>query len=73
MEFKHFFKELENNIQREWDDCGNTERAFFFALFDSQIRLWKAAGYKKDDAVKSFKNEFPEMVQYYMEEYFKNN
>ena len=73
MEFKNFFKKLETNMENGWDDCGNTERDFFFALFDSQIRLWRKAGYSKEDAIESFKNEFPEMVQYYMEEFFKNN
>lgn len=73
MDSKYFFTKLEKEIKQDWDDCGTAERDFFFALFDSQIRLWRAAGYKKDDAVKCFKNEFPEVIEYYMEEYFKNN
>lgn len=73
MDSKYFFTKLEKNIENDWDDCGNTEREFFFELFQSQIRLWEKAGYSKKDAVNSFKSEFPEMVQYYMEEFFKNN
>ena len=73
MEFKNFFKKLEDNIENDWDDCGSTEREFFFELFKSQIRLWGKAGYSKEDPIESFKNEFPEMVQCYMEEFFKNN
>lgn len=73
MDSKYFFAKLEKEIEKDWNDCGTTEQSFFFDLFESQIRLWEAAGYKKDDAVECFKNEFPEMVQYYMEEFFKNN
>lgn len=73
MSYKNFFNSLEDDIKRDWNDCGNTEREFFFALFDSQIRLWEAAGYKNDDAVECFKNEFPEVIEYYMDEYFRIN
>ena len=71
MNSKHFFTKLEKEIKQDWDDCGTAERDFFFALFDSQIRLWQAAGYKKDDAVNQFKSEFLETVQYYMEKYIR--
>ena len=71
MDSKHFFTKLEKEIKQDWDDCGTAEQDFFFDLFDSQIRLWQAAGYKKDDAVKQFKSEFLETVEYYMEEYIR--
>lgn len=71
MNSKLFFTKLEEEIKQDWDDCGTAEQDFFFALFDSQIRLWQAAGYKKDDAVDQFKSEFLETVKYYMEEYIR--
>lgn len=73
MDSKYFFTKLEKEIKKDWNDCGTTEQNFFFDLFESQIRLWQAAGYKEDDAVKCFKNEFPEVIKYYMDEYFRVN
>lgn len=73
MDSKYFFAKLEKEIKKDWNDYGTTEQDFFFNLFDSQIRLWQAAGYKEDDAVKCFKNEFPEVIEYYMDEYFRVN
>lgn len=73
MNSKYFFTKLEKEIEQDWDDCGTAERDFFFDLFDSQIRLWQAAGCKKDDAVECFKDEFPELIKYYMDEYFRIN
>ena len=70
MDSKYFFTKLEKEIEQDWEDCGTVERDFFFDLFDSRIRLWQAAGCNKDDAVDCFASEFPEMVKYYMEEYF---
>ena len=71
MDSKYFFTKLEKEIEQDWEDCGTAERDFFFALFDSQIRLWQAAGLEKDDAVDSFESVFLETVKYYMEEYLK--
>lgn len=73
MDSKYFFTKLEKEIKQDWNDCGTAEQDFFFDLFDSQIRLWQAAGYNKDDAAERFKNEFPETIKYYMEEYFRIN
>lgn len=71
MDSKYFFTKLEKEIKQDWDDCGTAEQDFFFALFDSQIRLWQAAGYKRDDAIDHFKSEFLETVKYYMDEYIR--
>ena len=73
MDSKYFFMKLEKEIKHDWNDYGTAEQDFFFDLFDSQIRLWEAAGYKKDDAAECFKNEFPEMIEYYIDEYFRIN
>lgn len=71
MDYKYFFTKLEKEIKQDWDDGETAEQDFFFALFDSQIRLWQAAGYTKDDAINHFKSEFLETVQYYMEDYIR--